>query len=107
MPHLISYLALPLLILCSTFFSLAEIAYTQITPLRLRTRAEESGKKKHRTALYVAEHFEDTLAATLLGNNLANVVGTSIATVLVVDLWGEGYAWVSTLIMTILVLIFG
>ena len=107
MPHLISYLALPLLILCSTFFSLAEIAYTQITPLRLRTRAEESGKKKHRTALYVAEHFEDTLAAILLGNNLANVVGTSIATVLVVDLWGEGYAWVSTLIMTILVLIFG
>lgn len=107
MPHLISYLALPLLILCSTFFSLSEIAYTQITPLRLRTRAEESGKKKHRTALYVAEHFEDTLAAILLGNNLANVVGTSIATVLVVDLWGEGYAWVSTAVMTILVLIFG
>ncbi len=107
MPHLISWLALPLLILCSSFFSLSEIAYTQITPLRLHTRAEESGKKKHRTALYVAEHFEDTLAAILLGNNLANIAGTSIATMLVVTLWGEGYTWVSSVIMTILVLIFG
>lgn len=107
MPHLISWLALPLLILCSSFFSLSEIAYTQINPLRLRTRAEESSKKMHRTALYVAEHFEDTLAAILLGNNLANIAGTSIATMLVVTLWGEGYTWVSSTIMTVLVLIFG
>jgi len=107
MPHLISWIALPLLILCSTFFSLSEIAYTQINPLRLRTRAEESGKKKHRIALYVAEHFEDTLVALLLGNNLANIAGTSIATVLVVTLWGEPYTWVSSVVMTVLVLIFG
>ncbi len=107
MPHLISWLALPLLILCSTFFSLSEIAYTQINPLRLRTRAEESGRKKHRIALYVAEHFEDTLVAILLGNNLANIAGTSIATVLVVTLWGEKYTWVSSVVMTVLVLIFG
>ena len=83
-----SWIALPLLILCSTFFSLSEIAYTQINPLRLRTRADESGTPRHRVALYVAEHFEDTLAAILLGNNLANIVGTSIATMLVVTLWG-------------------
>ncbi len=107
MPHLISWLALPLLILCSTFFSLSEIAYTQISPLRLHTRAEESGKKKHRTALYVAEHFEDTLVAILLGNNLTNIAGTSIATMLVVTLWGAQYTWLSSVIMTVLVLIFG
>lgn len=104
---ILSWIALPLLILCSTFFSLSEIAYTQINPLRLRTRADESGKRKHRVALYVAEHFEDTLVAILLGNNLANIVGTSIATMLVVTLWGEGYTWISSVIMTVLVLIFG
>ena len=103
----LSWIALPLLILCSTFFSLSEIAYTQINPLRLRTRADESGKRKHCVALYVAEHFEDTLVAILLGNNLANIAGTSIATMLVVTLWGEGYTWISSVIMTALVLIFG
>lgn len=103
----LSWIALPLLILCSTFFSLSEIAYTQINPLRLRTRADKSGKRKHRVALYVAEHFEDTLVAILLGNNLANIAGTSIATMLVVTLWGEGYTWISSVIMTVLVLIFG
>jgi CBS domain containing-hemolysin-like protein len=102
-----SWIALPLLILCSTFFSLSEIAYTQINPLRLRTRADESGKRNHRIALHVAEHFEDTLVAILLGNNLANIIGTSIATMLVVTLWGEGYTWISSVIMTVLVLIFG
>lgn len=104
---ILSWIALPLLILCSTFFSLSEIAYTQINPLRLRTRADESGKRKHRVALYVAEHFEDTLVAILLGNNLANIASTSIATMLVVTLWGEGYTWISSVIMTVLVLIFG
>ncbi len=102
-----SWIALPLLILCSTFFSLSEIAYTQISPLRLHTRAEESGRKTHRVALHIAEHFEDTLAAILLGNNLANIAGTSIATMLVVTLWGEGYTWISSVVMTVLVLIFG
>jgi CBS domain containing-hemolysin-like protein len=104
---ILSWIALPLLILCSTFFSLSEIAYTQINPLRLRTRADESGKRNHRIALHVAEHFEDTLVAILLGNNLANIIGTSIATMLVVTLWGEGYTWISSVIMTVLVLIFG
>lgn len=107
MPNLISWIALPLLILCGTFFSLSEIAYTQISPLRLRTRAEDSGKKTHRLALYIAEHFEDALAAILLGNNLVSAAGTSIATVLVIDLLGENYAWVATASMTVLVLIFG
>lgn len=104
---ILSWIALPLLILCSTFFSLSEIAYTQSNALRLRFRADESGRSTHRIAAYIAEHFEDTLVAILLGNNLANIAGTSIATMLVVTLWGESYTWISSVVMTVLVLIFG
>ncbi len=107
MPNLLSWIALPLLILCGAFFSLSEIAYTQISPLRLRTRAEESGKSTHRMALRVSERFEHTLTAILLGNNLVSAAGTSIATVLVIHLLGQSYAWVATAVMTVLVLILG
>ncbi len=108
MPEILSWIALPLLVLCSTFFSLSEMAYTQISSLRLRTRAENSHKRRDKVALYVSEHFDKTLTAILLGNNLANIASTSIATLLMLSITkSESYTWISSAIMTVLVLIFG
>lgn len=47
------------------------------------------------------------LASVLVGNNLVNIASSSVATVIIIDLPGESNAWVATLVMTIILLIFG
>ncbi len=55
----------------------------------------------------ILEKYDDYLSTILIGNNIANMVISSLATIVVVELLNEDYAWVSTLVMTLLVLIFG
>ncbi|MCR4675876.1 MAG: hemolysin family protein [Sphaerochaetaceae bacterium] len=97
------------IILClalSSFFSGSEMAYSSANTVRLEN-LREKGDKRAKTALYLCEHFEDALSAILIGNNLVNIAASSMASVLVLLLIGESYAWVSTVAMTLLVIIFG
>lgn len=95
-----------LCILLSGFFSGSEMAYSSANTVRLENMKDEGNRKASR-ALYLCEHFDDALSAILIGNNLVNIAGSSIASVLVLLVLGDRYAWVSTLCMTILVIIFG
>lgn len=97
--------AILLLLLVSAFFSASEIAYASVNPHRLKSRAE-SGGFSARLACRIVERYDDALGGILIGNNIANTASSSIATVIVLRLLGEGYAWVATLVMTLLVLTF-
>lgn len=99
-------IAVALLILCSAFFSGTEMAFSGVNAARLKSRAEKGGLAA-RTALKMVESYNEFLAAVLIGNNIVNTAASSIATVIVLDLIGDGFAWVSTLVMTLLVLMFG
>lgn len=101
-----SFLAIIALILVSAFFSATEIAYASSSEVRLRLAAED-GNKRQTLTLWIYNHYEDALTTILLGNNLANIAISSIATMIVITLLGNGYAWVATALTTILVLIFG
>ena len=69
------------LMLCgSAFFSASENALAAANKIRLRTYAEE-GKRGAKTALQLVEDFDKTLTTILIGNNIVNVVGASLATV--------------------------
>ncbi len=107
MPELFSYLAIVLLLALSAFFSASEIAYASVSNLRLKTRLQEKNFLALRLANAIKERYDDALSAILIGNTLVNIAASSIATVLVIDLWGENNAWVATLVMTLLVLTFG
>lgn len=106
MNNVLQYIAIAVLILFSAFFSASEIAYAGVNKLRLKTRAEAGGRSA-RLALRVAERYNDSLGSILVGNNLVNMAASAIATVIVIDLLGDGYAWVATVVMTLLVLTFG
>lgn len=94
-------------LLCSAFFSAAEMAYSSCSVLRLENLAEE-GSASAKAALYITRHFDDALSTILIGNNLANIAGSSLASVFVILVAGsENYTWVATVIMTILVIIVG
>lgn len=90
----------------SAFFSATEMAYSSCNVMRLEN-ARDDGSKKAGLAVRITEHYDDALSAILIGNNLANIAGSSLAAVLVILLLGDGYAWLATLVITILVIIFG
>ncbi len=94
----------------SNFFSASEMAYSSCNKVRLETIIDdkEKGWKKAKTAIKITEKFDQALSAILIGNNLANIASSSLSSVLVILIAGsEEYAWLSTVIMTVLVIIFG
>ena len=91
----------------SAFFSASEMAYSSCNSLRLENLRDD-GSKRAGTALTITEHFEDSLSAILIGNNLVNIAASSLASVLVLLLMGsDSYTWLATLILTLLVIVFG
>ena len=101
------YLAIVFLILVSAFFSATEIAFASVNPARLKSKRQKKDGLALSVAAKIVDDYENLLGAVLIGNNLANIAASSIATLIVMDMLGEGYAWVATLVMTLLVLVFG
>ena len=97
-----------LLLLCSAFFSGSETALTAASRGKLRSMAdrEDLGKQGAEKALLLKEDSERLIGGILLGNNLVNILATSLATALLTTLFGEGGIALATLVMTALVLIF-
>lgn len=101
------YLLLCILIMLSAFFSAAETTFLSVNKIRLKNYAD-NGNKKAEIALKIADNYDSTLSTILVGNNVVNIASASVATVLFTKLVGQHYgAAVSTVVMTILVLIFG
>lgn len=102
------YLFIVLLIIFSAFFSASEIAFAGVNTLRLKNRLEERKSLSLFLANKITENYDDTLSAILIGNTLVNNAASSIATLIVISLLhSDNYAWVSTVIMTLLILTFG
>ena len=99
--------AIVLLLGVSAFFSASEIAFSSANAVRLKNRKKNNGSISQLTALKILEGYDDFLSTVLIGNNIANMAMSALATVIVVDLLGDDYTWLSTVAMTLLVLIFG
>ena len=97
-----------LVCLClSAFCSSAEMSYSSCNAVRLENMRDD-GSKRAAVAVKITEKFDDALSAILIGNNLANIAASSLASVLVILLLGsDKYAWAATAILTLLVIIFG
>lgn len=96
-----------LLVMIGAFFSASEIAFSSANMIRLKNRKKNNGSIGHLTAMKILENYDDYLSTVLIGNNIANMAISAIATAMVVDLLGSGYSWVSTVATTLLVLTFG
>lgn len=95
------------LLLLSAFFSSTETAFSSVSKIRLKNLAD-NGNKKAKTALYVAERYSKALTTILVGNNIVNIANSALATVFFVNIFGEAQGTViSTVVITIVVLIFG
>ena len=99
--------ALIVLIAFSAFFSASETAFSSLNQIRLKSRAEEGDTSAARV-LAMAEKYDKLLSSILIGNNIGNIAAASIGTVLLTKWLGaERGATTSTIVLTVVVLIFG
>lgn len=100
-------LAILVLICCSAFFSAAEMSVSSANRMRLEN-ARDEGSRPARAAVAALDHYDDALSAILIGNNMANIAMSSVSSVMAIVLTGgEDWNWLATLIITVVVIIFG
>lgn len=104
---MISYIFIIVLIALSAFFSGSEISFASSSEIKLKKDKENKKDSSSKAAYYVYKHFDKALIAILIGNNLVNIASSSVATVIAIDLLGDKGAGLATLIMTIIIIIFG
>ena len=93
-------------VMCSAFFSASEMSFSACNKVRLEHESD-NGNKKATVAFKIANKFDDAIFAILVGNNLVNIAASSMGSIAVMMILSEQYAWVSTAVITILVVIFG
>ena len=103
-------LSIIIILIClvlSGYFSATETALSTFNKTKIKTLAEK-GNKKAQKVLDTSEKYDRMLSTILIGNNVVNILSASLATLLFVKWINETTGpSVSTLVMTVIVLIFG
>ena len=93
-------------IVLSAFFSASEMALSSANRIRLENLADD-GKRAAALAVKILDRFDDALSAILIGNNFVNIALSALASVIAIVAFGEKYTWLSTVIVTVAVIVFG
>lgn len=104
-------LQIVMIVLClifSAYFSATETAFTTMNRIRIKNLAEK-GNKRAALALRLEESYDRLLTTILIGNNIVNILSASLATLVFVELLQNESlgTTLSTVVLTVLVLIFG
>ena len=106
MDHIGSILIMAACLAMSAYFSATETAFSSLNRNRLKVLAD-SGNKRAALALRLAGDYDRLISTILIGNNIVNITVASVGTLLFVELYGDVGATVSTVVVTVVVLIFG
>lgn len=92
-------------LLFSGFFSAAETAFSYTNKIRMKLKAEEGNKAAARV-LYIVENYDKTLTTILIGNNVANIAASVIATSLAMSIWGPVGPLIVSVVLTVIIFLF-
>lgn len=91
----------------SAYFSATETAFLSLNRIRMKNMAEK-GNKRAELVLHLSEKYDSMLSTILIGNNIVNILSASLATVIFVEMLGDDVGpSISTIVTTVVVLIFG
>ncbi|SDG31314.1 Hemolysin, contains CBS domains [Facklamia miroungae] len=90
----------------SAFFSASETAFTSLNSIRIKSKAQQ-GDPRASLVLKLKDNYDALISGILIGNNVINVGASTLATILFVRHFPQNGAFLSTMVMTIAVLIFG
>ena len=93
------------LVLCSTFFSGTETAFSSVSKIKMKNLAADDNKRAE-LVLELTENFDKLITTILVGNTISNIVMTTVATVYGIMTWGARIGpTIATVMVTILVLV--
>ena len=98
--------AIVLLVMMSAYFSATETAFSCLNKIRMKSRAE-SGDHRAALAMDLVEDYDRLISTILIGNNIVNITASTVGTVLFTKLYAAYGPTVSTVVLTLVVLIFG
>ena len=98
-------LALIICLAFSAFFSASETAMMSLNRYKLKHLADE-GNKRAKCASHLLKHTDRLIGTILLGNNFVNIAATSLGTLIGLRLYGDLGVLLSTIILTVVVLVF-
>lgn len=101
-----SIMLLVVLILFSAYFSATETAFSSLNKIKLKNEAQKGDKRAKKT-LEICEKYDKLLSTILIGNNIVNILSTSVATALFVLYFPKNGVTISSAVMTVVVLMFG
>ena len=101
-----SILVMAFCIIMSAYFSATETAFSSLNRTRIKVLAE-NGNRRAQLTYRLSENYDKLISTILIGNNLVNILVASVGTLLFVEIWGDIGATISTVVVTIVVLIFG
>ncbi|MDR1277146.1 MAG: hemolysin family protein [Treponema sp.] len=106
-PNTLGLIAVLIILLCfSAFFSSSETSFSSLSRIKLKNLAARNNRKA-KLALRLLDKYDNILSTVLIGNNIVNISASALATVLFVGFFGSAGVSIATLVMTVLVLIFG
>lgn len=103
---LILIVVIAILIIMSAYFSATETAFSSLNKIKLKNLAA-NGSKRAENTINLDKKFDSILSTILIGNNIVNISSASIATIVFTKYYGDAGVTISTIVMTIVVLIFG
>lgn len=95
-----------IMLILSGFFSASETALLSLSKIRIRHMVEEEVKGAKLVEKLI-ENPDKFLGAVLLANNVVNIGSASLASAIAASFFGSNAVVISTVIMTMLVLLFG
>ena len=98
--------AIVLLVTMSAYFSATETAFSSMNKIRMKSRAD-AGDRRALLAMKLSEDYDRLISTILIGNNIVNITASTVGTVLFTHLYKAYGPTISTVVLTLVVLIFG
>src|SRR5215469_1270404 len=102
---ILSFVAIPLLLLASAFFAGSETALTAVSR-GLMHRLEKEGSRAASSVNKLVADRERLVGALLLGNTFVNILASSLATTYLAVTYGARAVAITTVLMTVVILVF-
>ncbi len=94
------------LLICTAFASCSEMAIASVSRIKIKTKAE-NGDKKAIKILALISNSESTITSIVVLNNIVNILLPTVSTVIFLELMPVYGIMVSTVVMTIVIVLFG
>lgn len=106
LPLILSIVGMVILVILSGMFSATETSFTSASKVKLR-KIEEEGNKRASKTINLIDNYDKLLTTILIGNNLVNIMSSSLCTFIFTEMFGTIGVMIATIFMLVIILAIG